>query len=63
MRWHKEGWHVDVSDEGYKIAKFRIDRVEYYRPSLHGSFISAPCKEMKEAQAVCDRHFKAARSK
>lgn len=63
MRWRKEGPYLALSDEGYKVGRYRVGLVDYYRPSLQGSFISAPVSDPKEAQAVCDRHFKAAKSK
>lgn len=63
MRWRKEGPYLALSDEGYKVARYRIAGVDHYRPSLQGSFISAPVSDPKEAQAACDQHFKTAKSK
>ncbi len=63
MRWRKEGPYLALSDEGYKVASYRIAGVDYYRPSLHGSFISAPATDPKAAQVACDQHFKDAARK
>lgn len=59
MRWRKEGPYLAVSDAGYKVGRYVIAGTSYYRPSVQGSFISAPVTDPKEAQAVCERHFKA----
>lgn len=57
MKWRKEGPHLAVSDEGYRVGRYRVSEVDYYRPSFKGDFISAPCTDPKEAQATCDQHF------
>lgn len=56
MRWRKEGPYLAISDQGYKVGRYVVSGVDYYRPSLHGSFISAPLSDPKAAQAECERH-------
>ncbi len=57
MIWSKETWHLYVSDEGYKIGKYRAGEETFYRPSLHGDFISRPFTDLDSAKDECDRHF------
>ncbi len=63
MRWRKDGPHLAVSNEGYKVARYMVGANAVYRPSLHGSFICAPLADPKDAQAECERHFKASQNK
>lgn len=58
MRWRKEGPYLAISDTGYKVARYRVNGVDFYRPSLHGSFICAPLTDPRAANAECDRHHK-----
>ncbi len=57
MKWRKEGPHLAISDENYKVGRYRINGVDYYRPSFRGDFISSPLTDPKAAQATCDQHF------
>lgn len=59
MKWDKESPHIATmqSDEGYIIARYKIDKVVRYRPSLRGSFISGPASTADAAKAECERHF------
>lgn len=36
MIWRRETPHLLVSDEGYKIGKYRAGEETFYRPSLKG---------------------------
>jgi len=63
MRWRKEGPWLAVSDEGYKVGKYRVGNVDQYRPSIQGSFISEPFTDPKQAQAACEQHFKTEKKK
>lgn len=58
MNWKASGPHAIASDEGYKVARYRIDRVEYFRPSFKGSFIGAPLQDKEAAKRVCLNHHK-----
>lgn len=60
MKWRKEGPHLSISDEGYKVARFQAGNQVSYRPSLLGSFISEPKPTPAEAAKACDAHFKEA---
>lgn len=57
MIWRKETPHLLVSDEGYKIGKYRVGDETFYRPSLKGDFIARPFTDLDAAKAECDRHF------
>jgi hypothetical protein len=58
MNWKGSGPHAISSDEGYVIARYRVAGVEYFRPSLRGSFIGAPLKDKDAAKRVCIDHHK-----
>lgn len=64
MRWKKatgsDGKILDrvaVSDVGYRVARFTIDGVDKYRPSLSGQFLHRGLPDPQEAKAVCERHY------
>lgn len=50
MIWRKETPHLLVSDEGYKIGKYRAGEEIFYRPSLKGDFISRPFTDLDAAR-------------
>lgn len=56
MKWPHREKHFMVSDCGYKIARYRVGEQVFYRPSLGGSFISAPQSDLNEAKGICDEH-------
>lgn len=60
MKWRQESPHTILSNEGYIIARYTIDKVVRYRPSLRGSFISGPANTADEAKAECERHHQGA---
>jgi hypothetical protein len=57
MKWLRETAHLLVSDQGYKIGRFKVGEQVYYRTSLKGDFISGPFTDLDAAKAECDRHF------
>lgn len=58
MKWKASGPHAVQSDEGYKVARFRIAGNESFRPSLRGSFIGGVYPSADEAKRVCVDHHK-----
>lgn len=58
MKWRKEGPHLSISDEGYKVARFKVGDKLSYRPSLLGSFISAPHDTPQSAAKACEDHHR-----
>jgi hypothetical protein len=58
MNWKGSGPHAISSAEGYVIARYRVAGVEYFRPSLRGSFIGAPLQDKDAAKRVCIDHHK-----
>lgn len=57
MNWWRETPHLMVSNEGYKIGRYKAGEQVFYRPSLKGDFISRPFTDLDAAKAECDRHF------
>ena len=57
MKWARETPHLLVSTEGYKIGRYRVAGVDYFRPSLLGSFICGPQTDLDAAKSECDKHF------
>lgn len=57
MKWARETNHLLVSDEGYKIGRYKVAQEVFYRPSLRGDFISRPYADLDAAKAECERHF------
>lgn len=62
MRWRKEGPYLSISDAGYKCARYRVDGVDWFRPSYRDKFIGAPVQDARAASAECELHFKQARA-
>lgn len=58
MTWKGSGPHSITNDQGYVVARYRVAGVEYFRPSLRGSFIGAPLLDKEAAKRVCIDHHK-----
>jgi hypothetical protein len=56
MKWQGSGPHSITSEQGYVIARYRVAGVEYFRPSLRGSFIGAPLRDKDDAKRACIDH-------
>jgi hypothetical protein len=56
MKWQGSGPHSITSEHGYVVARYRVAGVEYFRPSLRGSFIGAPLRDKDDAKRVCIDH-------
>ena len=57
MKWARETAHLLISDEGYKIGRYKVGQQVYYRPSRGGDFISRPFEDLDAAKDECERHF------
>ncbi len=59
MRWKGTGPNSIISDAGYVVARFHVNKKEVFRASLQGRFIGGTYDTGKEAKEVCERHLKA----
>lgn len=57
MKWRELTPYVAISDNGYKVAKFTIERESIYRASVRGEFIGEPKSSFDDCRQVCENNY------
>ena len=57
MKWREENTCLAISDQGYRVARFKVGDQVIYRASIRGEFIGEPKGSFEECKQICENNL------